>query len=257
MATCELVAATTADGTSTLYRPDIDEHYHSTAGAVTESRHVYIDMALRHRASGAFDIHQNGIGAPLGVSGRTDKPTSASPNTDGTIREGNALRVLEIGLGTALNATLTAQTGIPVQYTAIEKYPLSSGQTAALTFGEGVDRQLMAAILDAPGGVDAAISDTFTLHKIYGDFHATAFDGEFDVIYMDAFAPEKQPDLWSDEVLARLAGLLAPGGVLTTYCAKGCIRRSFESLGLRAERLPGPPGGKREILRVSKPDPRP
>jgi tRNA U34 5-methylaminomethyl-2-thiouridine-forming methyltransferase MnmC len=45
-----------------------------------------------------------------------------------------------------------------------------------------------------------------------------------------------------------------PGGVLTTYCAKGAVRRMLQSVGFRTERLPGPPGGKREILRAIKID---
>ena len=48
------VMTITADGSPTLYLPTIDEHYHSVKGAVAESRHVYIDMALR--ASGKKEI---------------------------------------------------------------------------------------------------------------------------------------------------------------------------------------------------------
>ena len=33
----------TDDGSRTLYLPGLDETYHSTHGAVTESRHVYIE----------------------------------------------------------------------------------------------------------------------------------------------------------------------------------------------------------------------
>jgi len=41
------------------------------------------------------------------------------------------------------------------------------------------------------------------------------------------------------------------GGILTTYCAKGVVRRMLQSAGFNVERLPGPPG-KREILRATK-----
>ncbi|MDE6457225.1 MAG: SAM-dependent methyltransferase, partial [Muribaculum sp.] len=67
-----------------------------------------------------------------------------------------------------------------------------------------------------------------------------------------AFAPEKQPEMWSEEALRRVVSVMNPGAVLTTYCAKGAIRRLLQSLGLTVERLPGPPGGKREILRATK-----
>ena len=72
---------------------------------------------------------------------------------------------------------------------------------------------------------------------------------QYDVVYYDAFAPEKQPELWSEEQLARICAGLRRGGILTTYCAKGEVRRSLQRCGLSMERLSGPPGGKREILR--------
>ena len=43
-----------------------------------------------------------------------------------------------------------------------------------------------------------------------------------------------------------------PKGILTTYCAKGIVRRMLQTAGFTVERLPGPPGGKREILRARK-----
>ncbi len=65
-------------------------------------------------------------------------------------------------------------------------------------------------------------------------------------------APEKQPEMWSQELFNRLYVLLNEGGILTTYCAKGVIRRMLQAAGFTVERLPGPPGGKREILRARK-----
>ena len=37
---------TTADGSSTLYNPLLDEHYHSIHGALQESLHVFIKMGF-------------------------------------------------------------------------------------------------------------------------------------------------------------------------------------------------------------------
>ena len=66
----------------------------------------------------------------------------------------------------------------------------------------------------------------------------------FNTIYFDAFAPEKQPEMWSQELFNRLYVLLDRDGILTTYCAKGVVRRMLQTAGFTVERLPGPPGGK-------------
>lgn len=210
----------TADGSATLYRADIDEHYHSVKGAVTESVHVYINCGLLYRAAGEPHV---------------------SP-----------LQVLEVGFGTGLNAVLAAMTGVPVIYCSIEKYPLTSGMVAGLEFGSAVDRGLLAELHSAPWDRDVAISDTFTLRKVCGDMLSAENPGGVDVVFMDAFSPEKQPELWTRQALGRLVNAMAPGAVLVTYCAKGVIRRTLQELGLTVERLAGPPGGKREILRGIK-----
>ena len=68
----ERIIERTDDGSATLFVPELNEHYHSTKGARTESQHIFIDMGLK--ASPA-----------------------ATP------------RVLEIGFGTGLNAWLTLE----------------------------------------------------------------------------------------------------------------------------------------------------
>ena len=44
---------------------------------------------------------------------------------------------------------------------------------------------------------------------------------------------------------------LKKGGVLTTYCCKGEIKRRMKKAGFIVSKLPGPKG-KREILRAEK-----
>lgn len=75
---------------------------------------------------------------------------------------------------------------------------------------------------------------------------------KYDVIYFDAFAPEKQPEMWTPEIIGKIYDCLTPNGIFVTYCAKGVVRRMLQSAGFTVERLPGPPGGKREILRGIK-----
>ena len=58
--------------------------------------------------------------------------------------------------------------------------------------------------------------------------------------------------MWKQPLFDGLYNILYEGGILTTYCAKGVVRRMLQTAGFTVERLPGPPGGKREILRATK-----
>lgn len=208
----------TADGSATLYRPDIDEHYHSVKGAVTESMHVYI---------------QSGLEAYKGE---------------------DPVTVLEIGFGTGLNAVLTAMHSARiVHYVSIELYPLPYEAIESLGYHGIVDSGLYDAILRAEWNAAVAVTSRFVVEKMHADLLTVEIPDNISVVYFDAFAPEKQPEMWSMEIFDRLFRHMCPGGVLVTYCAKGAVRRMLTAAGFTVERLPGPPGGKREILRAVKP----
>ena len=210
----------TSDGSATLFVPELDEHYHSVKGAYTESLHIYRDCAYRHAA----------------------ELSAVRP-----------LRLLEVGFGTGLNAAVTAMAATaecPVHYITLEKYPVESRFVEALGYDAFVDASLFAAIHAAPWEQPTAITPHFTLEKRCCDLLTAPLPGDIDIVYFDAFAPEKQPEMWSPEVFARIYEAMRPGGVLTTYCAKGVIRRLLQSTGFTVERLAGPVGGKREILRA-------
>lgn len=218
----------TEDGSATLYVPELDEHYHSVKGAHTESQHIFIEMGLR-------------------------ACTAVHPH------------VLEIGFGTGLNALLSLEEAErmkrPVHYTGIELYPLTWSEVSALHYS---NNPLFQILHEAPWEKKVCLTPYFTLEKIQSDitFIAMPESGisvlssiikeKFDVIYYDAFAPEKQAEMWQKEIFHTLYASLKPGGILTTYCAKGNVRRMLQEVGFLIERLPGPPGGKREILRGRK-----
>lgn len=212
---------TTADGSQTLFVPSLDEHYHSVKGALTESLHIFIRMGLQ-------------------------ECTSLEP------------RVLEIGFGTGLNAWLTlqeAEKGRKVSYTTLEKYPLPQALILQLDYPALLSPSFAPyylALHQAAWDSWVEITPSFHLRKVQTDFTTVQFQEEYDVIYFDAFAPEKQPEMWSQELFDRLYQCLSPGGILVTYCAKGVVRRMLQASGFVVERLPGPPGGKREILRGKK-----
>ncbi|MCA6409667.1 MAG: methyltransferase, partial [Cytophagales bacterium] len=77
-------------------------------------------------------------------------------------------------------------------------------------------------------------------------------DEKFDLIFFDAFGPDKQPDMWQRSNLVKLARTMKPQGVFVTYSSKGQLKRDLVSLGLLVEKIPGPPG-KREMIRATKP----
>lgn len=114
------------------------------------------------------------------------------------------------------------------------------------------ENELFYSIHNAGWNSPQTISGNFTIEKIEGDFTEYRFRNGYDIIYFDAFAPEKQPEMWSQTLFNNLYEVLNDDGILTTYCAKGVVRRMLQEAGFIVERLPGPPGGKREILRGTK-----
>jgi len=214
---------TTEDGSHTVYLPEMDEHYHSTHGAVNESKHVFIQAGLEHVNS--------------------DQPT-----------------ILEVGFGTGLNALLTLQKSLQnkqkIRYVALEPFPLKDHIFKQLNFDAALDFEGAAGFLQkmhqANWNFPVFITDDFVLHKLQNTLQETLFKEEaFDVIYFDAFAPSKQPEVWGAENFKKCYSALKPGGVLTTYSSQGQVRRDMEEAGFNTEKIPGPKG-KREMLRAIK-----
>jgi tRNA U34 5-methylaminomethyl-2-thiouridine-forming methyltransferase MnmC len=211
----------TSDGSHTIYIPELDEHYHSIHGAIGESRHVFLGTG--YRFSGA-----------------------------------NPVRIFEAGFGTGLNALLTAiECGYDrrtVLYTAIEKYPLETGIINSLNHGSMVGNEgieLYEKIHAAQWNCITEISHFFSLEKIEGDLIELELSGSYDLIYFDAFGPDKQPDMWSPGVFEKISSATAPEGIFVTYSAKGSVKRNLKACGFSVELLPGPPG-KRQIIRAIK-----
>ncbi|MEZ5013917.1 MAG: MnmC family methyltransferase, partial [Chitinophagales bacterium] len=73
----------------------------------------------------------------------------------------------------------------------------------------------------------------------------------YDLVFLDAFSPDIQPELWTQEVFEKLYAAMTHESALVTYCAKGAVRRAMQAAGFTTERLPGAKG-KREMLRANK-----
>lgn len=211
----------TADGSSSLYLPHLDETYHSRHGAVQESLHVFIRQGLDH-------AHGQGR---------------------------SRLRVLEVGFGTGLNALLalqwTDEHQVPMQYFTVEPFVLPLETVAQLHY-DAHDHERFLQLHTAAWNKEVALFPHFSLTKLEGKLHEVALPNEVDVVFYDAFGPRAQSDMWNVALFSLLFAQLRAGGVLVTYCAKGQVRRDLQSAGFVTERLPGPPG-KREMLRATKP----
>jgi tRNA U34 5-methylaminomethyl-2-thiouridine-forming methyltransferase MnmC len=213
----------TADGSSTLYLPHLNEQYHSLNGAVTESEHVFLNMGFNYY----------------------EKPNPV---------------VFEVGFGTGLNALLTADrariTEQSVYYIAIENFPLDKAMIELLDYGRFVPdqgKEVFTALHECNWNEPVTITPYFRLLKVKSDFTENDWKlpVNYDIVYFDAFGPDKQPDMWTQQIFSRLYEQLLPGGILVTYSAKGEVRRRLNVAGFITERLPGPPG-KKEMIRAIK-----
>lgn len=139
---------------------------------------------------------------------------------------------------------------------AIENYPLDKTMVEVLDYGRFIPDQgyaLYAALHECNWNEPVQVTPNFRLLKIKSDF--TGIDWKlpvnYDIVYFDAFGPDKQPDMWSQQLFSRLYEQLLPGGILVTYSAKGEVRRRLNAAGFITEKLPGPPG-KKEMIRAIK-----
>jgi len=211
----------TEGGSHTIFVPELGEHYHSVHGAIQESEHIFIKCGLR------------------------------SSNAD-------PLNIFEAGFGTGLNAFLTAiEASIQkrrIIYTSIDKYPLPGSVTGKLNYKEFFPPgygYLFDMIHSAQWDRIENINDYFTLNKTKCDLARYEAAGKFDLIYFDAFGPDKQPEIWTDDIFRKISEMSARDGILVTYSAKGSVRRSLRGAGFDVSLLPGPPG-KRHIIRAVK-----
>lgn len=217
----------TKDGSHSLINRQLDETYHSRHGAVQESVHVFIQNGLQHW----LEQHP-----------------------------GQDVSIFEVGMGTGLNVLLTMQealvSDLNFYYTTLEPFPVSSDIIEQLNYlgfvrDTGLS-QLFSDIHVCLWEQAIQIHKNFIFKKLPNTLQDVSLPlATFDVIYFDAFAANKQPDMWTYPVLEKATSLLKPEGIWVTYAAKGQLKRDLKALGLEVETLPGPPG-KAEMVRAKK-----
>lgn len=214
---------TTADGSHTLRNNDLRETYHSVHGAIQESMHVFLGNGLQY------------------FSGR---------------HQTKDISILEVGFGTGLNALLTwryaLQNRIAIRYTTLEPFPLHREVWTQLNYAElEKENERFKALHEAVWGTMVSLAEEFSIFKIEKPLGEVILEGQYDVVFFDAFAPSVQPDLWRPETLMKVTAPLRDAGVFVTYSAKGQLKRDLKALGLTVETLQGPPG-KNQMVRGVK-----
>ncbi len=200
----------------------------------------------------------NAAGTP--VSTRFDDPYFSLENgleeTRHTFLAGNGLpgrfhagfHIGELGFGTGLNmlATLIAwrESGAPegVRFTSFEAFPMEAGDIARALDAFPEARAVAGPFLEAWGRGERLFSlGGFTVEVVIGDARETlpAWQGVADAWFLDGFSPAKNPELWSEALMAEVARHTAPGGTAATYTAAGFVRRGLAAAGFAVERCPG------------------
>ena len=214
----------TDDGSTTIHLPDLDEQYHSKHGAIQEAYHVFVNTGLEYLLK------------------------QLQPNP---------LKILEIGFGTGLNAFITLleadKNKIPISFTGVEAYPISSLEIEKLNYPLLLNstEAYFKKLHQSEWEKQIRISNHFSILKRKQFFSEITDKNNFHLIYFDAFGARVQPELWTEQIFKKMYTALKKGGVLVTYSAKGSVRRAMQTVGFEVERLPGPPG-KREMLRARK-----
>lgn len=218
----------TEEGSHTIYAKNFEATYHSSHGAIQETRTVFIEAGFLH-------LSQMGY---------------------------HTIDILEIGFGTGLNAFMTyletLKFPINVQYTAFEAYPIDKALAAQLNYPTLLATEAHQDSFielhnhpNEPTTLKTTHNTDFSFLLKVALFEDIEYSEQFDLIYFDAFAPSTQAHLWEAPFLKKMYKSLRPEGILVTYCAQGAFKRALKSVGFLVENLPGPKG-KREMTRAKK-----
>jgi tRNA 5-methylaminomethyl-2-thiouridine biosynthesis bifunctional protein len=202
--------------------------YHSSDGGLAQSRHVFL----------------GGNGLPLRWRGRA------------------SFTVMETGFGIGLNFLAAwhawredSQRCARLHFVSVEKAPfLRADLEAALAPFEEL-RAIAAALARAwPPPVAGFHRVHFeggrvALTLIFGDVAESLpqVEARADALFLDGFAPARNPAMWSPEVVRELARLAAPGATLATWTVAGGVRTALTDAGFDVEKRAGF-GAKREML---------
>jgi len=215
---------TTKDGSHSIELVGQNEQYHSIHGAIQESQHVFIKYGLEQITES---------------------------------RE--AISILEVGMGTGLNLLLSyifsLENNKRINYFGLEPYPVSKEIIQELNYPHQLKLPDLKEIFDfihsSNWNKKLSLSNSFSFQKKQESIINIDLDKTFDLVYFDAFNPDLEPNLWTEEVFNKIYHSMNSNSLLTTYSTKGIVKRALKSCGFELKKKPGPTG-KREILNAWK-----
>ncbi|CAM8664844.1 DadA Glycine/D-amino acid oxidases (deaminating) [Oxalobacteraceae bacterium] len=218
-----------------LYAPEFGDTYASRSGAWGQADYVFVQgsaVAQRWHTQGCVRVLETGFG--LGV---------------------NFLATWDSLRASAGNARL--------HYVAIEKHPftrddLRAALDHALSSADPYRRVGLKALAEQllkqwppmlAGFHSIELDDQVTLTLVFADVNDAlpVLRGPFDILFLDGFAPDRNPQMWSKALLTQLPALAAPSAQVASWCVAGAVRRALVEAGFVVEKRPGF-GGKRDAL---------
>jgi len=227
--TSPLVLATPAfDAAGTPYSPEYGDVYHSAESGPGQARHVFLggnDLPARWAGARVFTILETGFGLGLNFLAtwqawrddpmRPERLHFVSVEKHPFAREGLAELHARYPEFTALAAQLQAVWPLPLP--GLHRLHFEDGRvTLTLAFGD--------------------VADVLPKLRLAAD-----------AIYLDGFAPDRNPDMWATAVMKALARLARPGATAATYTTARPVRDALAAAGFVPELRPGF-GRKRHML---------
>lgn len=215
------------------YSAAYDDVYYAAAGGLEQARHVFLA----------------GNGLPERWRGR------------------DSFVIVETGFGLGLNFLATwqawaadAQRATQLHFVSVERQPFVRADLLKL---HSAWPELAALAADLQQQWPLPIPGMHRLHFDAGRVTLTLLFGDAaqmlprlvaqaDALYLDGFAPAKNPDLWSPSILATLTRLSRPACTLATWSVAGELRQGLAAVGWQLGKRPGY-AHKREMLVGSLP----
>jgi len=223
--------AATLDGTP--WSPRYGDVYHSADSGPGQARHVFLDgngLPGRWRGREGFVVLETGFGLGVNFLAAWDAWRS----------DGSRPRRLD--------------------YVSIEKHPLERGDLASALSRYPAFADLANRLVDRwPAmlpGIHRRDFGGVVLTIVFDDIVSALarLDVEADAVFLDGFAPARNPRMWTPEVLRAVARRMRAGATCATWSTARTVVEALVEAGVDCERRPGF-GHKREMLagRLARP----